>query len=89
MINWPLQINVHGKKARRKTKTSFELKSKNTFELLRVKVLFEEKKNIYKAVYFRKILEANILFAIMETGHFLVAFQCLLLLIDEIKCDSD
>ena len=54
-----------------------------------MKVLFEEKKNIYKAVYFRKILEANILFAIMETGHFLVAFQCLLLLIDEINCDSD
>lgn len=54
-----------------------------------MKVLFEGKKNIYKAVYFRKTLEANILFAIMETGHFPVAFQCLLLVIDEIKCDSD
>ena len=50
-----------------------------------MKVLFEEK----KAVYFRKILEANILFAIIETGHFPAAFQCSLLMIDEIKCDSD
>ena len=54
-----------------------------------MKVLFEGKKNIYKAVYFRKTLEANILFAIMETGHFPVAFQCSLLVIDEIKYDSD
>lgn len=54
-----------------------------------MKVLFEEKKKKNMAVYFRKILEANILFAIMETGHFPVAFQCLLLVIDEIKCDSD